>query len=127
MGIETMNEIQEYGFVRDSECVGCQTCVQACDHGAIRYATALAAAPASPAAAPSPREPRARQHLELSLRTELFLLPFVLAGALAGVPGIVWGTMFMLCSASTLLALWRWVRARRAPAGLHAPGPGRRR
>ncbi len=115
MGIETMDQIQRHGMVRDTECVGCQTCVQVCDHEAIRYATALATS-AAPAADLQTRQQEAarRHHLELSLNTELFLLPFVMAGALAGVPGIVWGTMFMLCSAATLLALWRWLRARHA-------------
>ena len=112
MGIDTMNEIQQHGFVRDTECVGCQSCVQVCDHGAIRYTTRSAAMkPVGPAPG---WEPRPSEHPVLDLKTELFLLPFVMVGVIVGVPGIVWGTLFMLCSAATLLALVGWLRARRS-------------
>jgi len=107
MGIDVMYEVQAHAQVRDLDCVRCCTCVKACTAGSIAYrARAPAQLPVeAPASAPQPLLP---------VRLELALLAMALLGFTAGVPGVIWGSSFLLSLGGIGLAILGRLKAKLA-------------
>jgi len=107
MGIDVMYEVQRFGHVRDLDCVRCCTCVKACRVDSIRYrawgTTPQLPAVAVPASLPAPLLP---------VRVEIGLLLLALLGFTAGVPGVIWGSSFLLSIGGIGVAVLQRVRAR---------------
>ncbi len=112
MGIDVMHEIQRHGNVRDLECVRCVTCVKACTTGSLAY---RARGPKPPF--PPPPEPASLPSPMLPVRVEVVLLAVALLGFSAGVPGVIWGSSFLLSLGGIGLAVLGGLRKRLPPQG----------